>query len=280
MNTKRCLWSAIPAFLLILMGAGAHAASDMPVLAVVGATVIDGNGGKPLRGATVLIADGRIVAVGPKSRVDIPDGAVVIPGNNRYLLPGFIDSNVHASIYGNASRRETVVRYGQRNNELILEFTQRQLAHGVTTIRDSYGSLIPLIEVRDRIAAGDAIGARLLVAGNIVGWGGPFSMTFSLMNEADLTLFQAQWNDSIAQDTGEDLADIGPEEVRAAINRYLDKGPDFIKYGGTSHFRYPSLIGFAPRIQTVIVDETHKRGLIAETHSTSPEGLRLRRAST
>ena len=25
----------------------------------------------------------------------------------------------------------------------------------------------------------------------------------------------------------------------------------------------------------MIVDETHKRGLIAETHSTSPEGLRL-----
>jgi hypothetical protein len=29
--------------------------------------------------------------------------------------------------------------------------------------------------------------------------------------------------------------DMGPDEVRAAINRYLDKGPDFIKYRGTSH---------------------------------------------
>jgi imidazolonepropionase-like amidohydrolase len=68
---------------------------------------------------------------------------------------------------------------------------------------------------------------------------------------------------------------MGPKEVREAINRYLDKGPDFIKYGGTSHFRFPSLIGFSPRIQRIIVDETHKRGLIAETHSTSSEALRI-----
>jgi imidazolonepropionase-like amidohydrolase len=68
---------------------------------------------------------------------------------------------------------------------------------------------------------------------------------------------------------------MGPDEVRAAINRYLDKGPDFIKYGGTSHFMFPSLIGFSPRIQKIIVDETHKRGLLVGAHSTSPEGLRL-----
>jgi imidazolonepropionase-like amidohydrolase len=60
-----------------------------------------------------------------------------------------------------------------------------------------------------------------------------------------------------------------------AINRYLEKGPNFIKYGGTSHFRFPSLIGFSPRIQKIIVDETHKRGLVAETHATSPEALRI-----
>ncbi len=260
---------AVALALLLGLFPAAHADS----IAITGVTVIDGTGARPLDNVIVVVENGRIAAIG--SRAEVPADADVIDGRGQYLLPGFIDSNVHASIYGNSTRRETVVKYGHRNDELALEFAQRQLKYGVTTVRDSYGALEPLKKVRDRIEAGDAVGARLLVAGNIVGWGGPFSMTFSLMQESELTLFQAQWNDSIAQGVGEELMDMGPEEVRAAISAYLDKGPDFLKYGGTSHFFRPSLIGFSPRVQKAIVDETHRRGLIAETHSTSPEALRL-----
>ena len=242
-------------------------------IAIADVTVIDGTGADPARGVMVLIRDGLIGAIG--TDVEVPSQSARIDGRGKYLVPGFIDSNVHASVYGNATRRETVVKYGEQNADLALEFVQRQLKHGVTTVRDSYGALVPLMEVRDRIDEGGAVGARLLVAGNIVGWGGPFSMTFSLMQESELTLFQARWNDWIAQGVGEELMDMGPEEVRVAINAYLDKGPDFIKYGGTSHFSTPSLIGFSPRVQKVIVEETHRRGLIAETHATSPEALRM-----
>jgi imidazolonepropionase-like amidohydrolase len=66
-----------------------------------------------------------------------------------------------------------------------------------------------------------------------------------------------------------------PEELRLAINAYLDKGVDFIKYGGTTHVFLPSMILFSPRAQAVIVEEAHRRGKFVETHSTSPEGLRL-----
>lgn len=66
-----------------------------------------------------------------------------------------------------------------------------------------------------------------------------------------------------------------PDELRVAINKYLDKGPDFIKYGGTTHPTSPSFIGFSPEAQKVIVEETHKRGRVAEIHSTNAEGLRL-----
>ena len=244
-------------------------------IAVTDVTLIDGTGSSPLAKATVVIEDGLIADIGKSDDVNVPTDAIVIDGRGKYLLPGFIDSNVHASLYGNRTRRESVVKYGERNAELALEFAQRQLKYGITTIRDSYGALVPLMEVRDRIERGEAIGSRMLVAGNIVGWGGPFSISFSLMQESELTLFQARWNDWIAQGVGEELMDMGPDEVRTAINRYLDKGPDFIKYGGTSHFMFPSLIGFSPRIQKIIVDETHKRGLLVGTHSTSPEALRL-----
>jgi imidazolonepropionase-like amidohydrolase len=90
-----------------------------------------------------------------------------------------------------------------------------------------------------------------------------------------LSLYEEQFTDFIAQGTGEDLMDMYPEELRVAIDKYLDKGPDFIKYGGTSHWSSPTFIGFSPDAQKIIVDETHKRGLSAETHATSPEGLKM-----
>ncbi len=236
-------------------------------------TIIDGTGAAAKAGQDVLIADGKVAAVGAKLKA--PASARQVDGRGRYLLPGFIDSNVHATVYGNPARRDTSSRYADRNEELALEFAQRQLRAGVTTMRDSYGVLPPLLAVRDRIASGQAIGARMLVAGNILGWGGPFSLTYSLTGDRDLTLFQEQWNDMLAQGMGEELMDMTPEQLRAAVSAYLDRGVDFLKYGGTSHFMMPSLIGFSPRQQAVIVAEAHRRGKMAETHATSSEGLRL-----
>ena len=82
-------------------------------------------------------------------------------------------------------------------------------------------------------------------------------------------------NDQVSQGAGEDLVDMTPDELRAAIDAYLDKGPDFIKYGGTAHFARPAFIGFSPEAQRVMVEEAHKRGKKAETHATTPDGLRL-----
>jgi imidazolonepropionase-like amidohydrolase len=241
-------------------------------IAIVGATVIDGNGGAALPDHTVVVTGERILAIGPRNSTPVPPGARLVNAAGKFVVPGFIDTNVHLSLYGAG---ETFVRYERQNAALTLEAAQLHLKYGVTTVRDSYGSLFPLIEVRDGIARGEVIGPRILVAGNIVGWGGPYSVTFSLIRENDLTLFQEQINDFITQGAGEELMDLEPEELRGAINAYLDKGPDFIKYGGTGHFLYPSLIGFSPRAQEVIVEETHRRDKVAETHSTSPEGLRL-----
>ncbi len=244
--------------------------------AIVGATVLDGNGGAPLADATVVISGNRITAIGKRGSVTVPAGATVVDAAGKFVTPGFIDTNVHLSLYGGGrDRYESLAKYFWREDEIVIEAAQIQLQHGVTTVRDSYGMLIPLTHGRDKIAKGEAVGSRILAAGNIVGWNGPYSVTFSLTPQRDLTRFQEEMNDAVAQGGGEDLADLTPEELRVAINKYLDKGPDFLKYGGTSHFNQPVYIGFSPDSQKVMVDETHKRGMSAETHSTSIEGLRL-----
>jgi imidazolonepropionase-like amidohydrolase/cyclophilin family peptidyl-prolyl cis-trans isomerase len=252
------------------------AVAGAQTVAITGATVIDGNGGAPVANATIVVTAGRIAALGPKVSVQIPAGAETIDAAGRYIVPGFIDTNVHLSLYGGIGPRyETLAKYYPRQDEIVLEAAQIQLAHGVTTVRDSYGMLMPLTRVRDRIERGEALGARILAAGNIVGWGGPYSTTFSLFPQAGLTRFQEEMNDAVALDAGENLADLSLDELRVAINKYLDKTPDFLKYGGTSHFSQPSFIGFSPEAQKMMVDETHKRGKAAETHSTTIEGLKL-----
>ena len=255
-----------------------HVSAQTPAastVAVVGATVIDGNGGTPIADAVVLIKGTRISAVGPRSAVPIPPDASQIDARGRWVVPGFIDTNVHLSLYGGQNDRyETLAKYQPRQDDIVLEAAQIDLSYGVTTVRDSYGALMPLTKVRDRIARGELTGARILAAGNILGWNGPYSFSFSRVM-GQLTLFQEQMNDYIAQGGGEELMAMTPQELRTAIGAYLDKGPDFLKFGGTSHFSEPTFIGFSAEAQQVIVEEAHKRNRAAETHSTSVEGLRL-----
>jgi imidazolonepropionase-like amidohydrolase len=275
MPNRRASLAAI--FTLVFAASGIDARqTQAPTLAIVGGTVIDGNGGAPTSDATVIVSGGKIAAVGPRGSTQVPQAATVIDAKGKFLVPGLVDTNVHLSLYGGVGDRyETLAKYHPRQREIVLEAAQLQLKYGVTTVRDSYGVLPPLVAVRDDIAAGKAIGSRILAAGNIVGWGGPYSVSFSLIREQALTLFQEQVNDEISQGAGEDLVDLTPDELRKAIRAYLDKGPDFIKYGGTAHFARPAFIGFSPESQRAIVEEAHARGRSAETHATTADGLRL-----
>ena len=241
--------------------------------AIVGATVIDGNGGPPLPDATIVIQGERITEIGPRASVAVPAGARVIDGAGKYVTPGIVDTNVHMGpITGGPVGEYTFARYWDRLEGLALQGVQGQLKYGVTTVRDSYGPPEALMAVRDSIAAGVWVGPRMYVAGNILGWEGPSVRRAPPRSE--LTFFQEQLDDLFTLGTAEEFLNMTPEEMRAAMNVYLDRGPDFIKYNGTSHTS-PALISFSPRVQRVIVEETHKRGLVAETHSTSLEGLRL-----
>jgi len=266
-------FSLLLAALWVAQSAGANNVPSRSALSIVDVTVIDGTGAPPRPGMTVQVANGRIVAI-ENTSVRARRGRV-IDGHGRYLVPGFFDNNAHLTVYGQPSRRDTSSKYGDRNEELALEVAQRSLKAGVTTLVDSYGVLPPSIVVRDKINRHELLGSRLLLAGNILGWGGTFSLSFSLTKPSDLSVFEEKWNDLMAQDMGEEIMDMTPDELRVAMNHYLDKGVDVIKYGGTSHFMHPSLIGFSPAQQAVIVEEAHKRGRPVQTHATSPEGLRL-----
>lgn len=241
--------------------------------AIVGATVIDGNGGPPLVNATLIIQGKRIVELGPRDRVKVPANALVIDAAGKYVTPGFIDVNVHVTGAGFMEELFPLLLYGEPNPLLkygyALEAAQMALKFGVTTVRDTYGPLPPLLELRDAIARGDAIGPRLLVAGDIIGWGGPHH------GEGALTLIQERWNDYFHAyaPVGRELTTMYPDQARVALSAYIDKGPDFIKIGVTSHSYSPPInMTFSPRVLRALVEEAHKRGLKVDVHSSMAEG--------
>ncbi len=121
-------------------------------LALVGGTLIDGTGRPPVENATVLIADGEIVAAGTRDAVTIPAGARIVDVTGDTVLPGFINAHVHDAY--DVGRLETWARAG------------------VTTVRDEgiLGSttLSQALSLRDSLA-GYPRYARLISAGHMLG---------------------------------------------------------------------------------------------------------------
>jgi imidazolonepropionase-like amidohydrolase len=248
------------------------------VIAIVGATLIDGNGGDPLPDSVVLVDGETVAALGPQAEVPVPEGCERIDASGRFLTPGLIDTNVHLAPF---YYPEELVLYRGRYEEVGLETAQLMLRTGVTTVRDTYGPLRETLAVRDAIRDGRAVGPRVLVGGNIVGWGGPLTLTFDPNpyiwgpNDVKTSYLMERIQDEFTQGTGEELVDMDVAELREAIDAYLDRGIDLLKFGGTTHMSSPSLITFSPRAQEAIVELAHARGLPVDVHSTSPEGLRI-----
>ncbi|MBD3761118.1 amidohydrolase [Rhizorhabdus sp.] len=65
--------------------------------AIVGATVFDGEGGR-IDNGTVLIAEGKIVAIGGAD-LAVPSGATVVDGKGKWVTPGIIDVHSHLGDY-------------------------------------------------------------------------------------------------------------------------------------------------------------------------------------
>ncbi|MCA8829787.1 amidohydrolase family protein [Hymenobacter pini] len=106
--------------------AKAGLAQQAPVLVITNTNVVPLNQNTVLRRQTVLIKQGRIQQIGDAGKIRIPQGAVVVKGDNKYLLPGLID--MHAHLPGPEGTPHTLDTYFRLN-----------LASGVTGLRSMRG---------------------------------------------------------------------------------------------------------------------------------------------
>jgi imidazolonepropionase-like amidohydrolase len=53
----------------------------------------------PIEDGTVLVTDGKIVAVGRAADIEVPDGAETVDVSGSWLLPGFVEAHGHVGVY-------------------------------------------------------------------------------------------------------------------------------------------------------------------------------------
>jgi imidazolonepropionase-like amidohydrolase len=122
---------------------------DAPGTVVLwGATVIDGTGAPPRRGAAVAVAGGRITYVGDTAGVRLGPGVRREAAAGRWVLPGFVDVHAHTP-----------------EGDAAVPFLATLVAFGTTTARAPAN---PRVELRALVASGRIAGPRLFVAGRLI----------------------------------------------------------------------------------------------------------------
>jgi len=277
MQKNQSSFFLLVAALLLSLGASFQALGQ--VKAYTGATIIDGNGGRPIENGVIVIDGKRISAVGTTRRVSIPDGAQVTDVGGKYIVPGLIDGNVHFFPWPSWTYIEFLARYEGKFEAIIEEGAQIALAHGVTTVFDSMGPVYPGINVRDRIESGEVEGSRMFIAGDIVGFRAVFTTVESIKSAS--SAFQARINEMFELNVGPDLVWKSPEQVYDEMFEFANI-VDFVKIGVTgdgpplnSEIGQGNILRFTPAQLRAMVRAVHDRGKIIQSHTGSAESLRV-----
>jgi imidazolonepropionase-like amidohydrolase len=117
-------------------------------------TVLPMDSAATLPDQNVIIRDGKVQRVGAERDVPVPSGAIVIDGRGKYLAPGLADMHVHLA--------QPEDPPDTAESQLML-----YLANGVTTVRNMAG-FPKVLEVRDKVARGEALGPTIITAGPVL----------------------------------------------------------------------------------------------------------------
>jgi imidazolonepropionase-like amidohydrolase len=129
----------------------ACSSSGADIIALEGATLIDGSGGPPRHDAVILIKNGKIEAVARVNEIRVPRGARVMLLIGKTIIPGLVDAHAHVE-------RWAVPRY---------------LAWGVTTVRHVHGHADSAIALARELNLGSLVGPRMFTAGAMIDGAAP-----------------------------------------------------------------------------------------------------------
>ena len=218
-------------------------------------TLIDGTGRDLVEDAVIVIREGKILYVRSASGWKEAEGdAIIFDLQGQYVLPGLIDTHVHLSGSGEVDS-QFYAPTGQMSLK-ILSNAQKNLAAGITTVRDLGGWSELEFDVRRAIQRGEFAGPRMCLAGRFIS-----------ITEAGADYYVGMYR----------VAD-GVDEVRKAVREQVKHGADVIKMGvtgavlvesgvpGATHFNFNEM--------QALVDEAKKFGKPVAMHAHGIDGIR------
>jgi imidazolonepropionase-like amidohydrolase len=116
------------------------------VIALEGATLIDGAGGAPKQDALIIIRNGHVETIARVNEIPIPKSAERINLAGKTIIPGLIDAHAHVERWA----------------------ASRYVAWGVTTVRDLHGGTDEVLALRNDMNLGSILGPRMFSAGAMI----------------------------------------------------------------------------------------------------------------
>ena len=147
---------------LVLAALWLPVSASAQTTAFVGARIIDGRGGVIERG-TVVVRDGKIVAVGPVASTTVPVGAQQIDAANATIMPGLV--NAHGHLTAAVGMRNDPNGYTREN---LMRQLRTYAQYGVTTVFSLGDDQEAAFDLRNEQAAGKVHSARLFVGGPVI----------------------------------------------------------------------------------------------------------------
>ncbi|MCH8146929.1 MAG: hypothetical protein IH987_02915 [Planctomycetes bacterium] len=181
-------------------------------VAFVNVSVVPMDSERIIANQTVLIQNGRILAIGPADAMPIPEAAVRIDGTGKYLMPGLADMHAH------------LAHDEEANPDALVVF----LAAGVTTVRNMWGQPVHL-EWRRRIHDGDMLGPNIYSVGPITDGDPPFWKGSSVVRTPEEAANEVADQKRAGYDGMKVFTNLSPDVYKAILD--AARAHDFPVYG-------------------------------------------------
>ena len=246
------LTAVVLACAIVALPSAASAQAAAPTTTVIlGASVVNLNGGPAVANAAVIITGDRIVTIGPAASTAIPQGAEVIRAPGRWIVPGLMNMHTHYGLVLPGRQGAELANESEAALALRMAANARMsLMSGVTTTRSTGESKGADFALRRSIDRGEVIGPRMFTAGetlNVTGGHG--------------------WS------IGEEGLD-SPDAFRRAVRRRAFDGAEWIKIaisGGIADTHGDIAASHMTKEEVAAVtDMAHRHSLKVTAHSGSP----------
>jgi imidazolonepropionase-like amidohydrolase len=237
-------------FLWILLACDLSRASD---LVLVGAKIYPSPTEPPIGNGSIVVHDGRILAVGPSATIKIPRAAKVIDCKGLVVTAGFWNSHVHILLPG-------LLHADKLSSEQITSQLEEMLTRwGFTTVFDIASVLDNTTLIRRRVESGEVKGPRILTVGEPF-WvkGGTPIYVKGFLEANHISIPDVE---SSAQ---------AVERVRKQIH----DGADGIKVF-TGSVERDSILIMPLELAKAIVAEAHRAGKPVFSHPSNPQGVEV-----